>query len=338
MLTLCLILPENAPRLAWALPNLAHAVKAGCGCIVVARGTRETNLSQLQAFLLRTGGTLVRAEGSVTEPQALSLAAHSAQADSFLLPLTPQDRINLTGLEALLEQIGTSAAKLLALPRAFWLADPSNPLRAPETTDQTGATHPLRRLYPDPRQLVYRANALRKDRPQEADSNIWDAFFTGPQGAENTLSFQTPVLLQPLPNTAAGAAFATAQAFVAKSAEPDARLLQSLSWLASALILSPPEAAANTLDAAKGFLDSLPEAQKDSACSDSGPAGQLLAALAQDKKSEALAQLALLGQIRGNLISENLILSQEKLRYDVERALPGSDYLMELYQRTRGEI
>ena len=338
MLTLCLILQDDAADLELALPNLGQAIAAGCACVVVDRGSSDASLDVLHGFLLRTGAQLMRAERSTSAAEALALAASVVDGTSFLLPISAQERIYLAGIGALLSRLATNSSQLLITRRAFYVADPDHPVQAPEAK-RSGVTGPsVSSLHPDMRQILRHAKDMRKPEPTQTLAQTWAAFHSLVQSESLSFFAETPLLLRPIPKASAAHAFQAATAFVAEGSEADARLAHCLPWLDDALALSPPEAAFETLAEAESFLASLPAPLQAKATDATSVTSRLLHSLAQDKKSEALAQLALLGQARSNMINDALAQSQRALLRAVDRALPSSDYLRDLYHRTRGDI
>lgn len=338
MLTLCLILQDDAADLELALPNLGQAIAAGCACVVVDRGSTDASLEVVHGFLRRTGAHLIRAERSLSVAEAVALAASAVDADSFLLPVFAQDRAYIAGITALRSSLEQRSPDALFIQRAFYVADPSQPIDPPEVKRAGAADQTAPGLHPDMRQVLRRAKDMRTGQPPQTLVQTWTAFHSFSQAKGGRCFSNAPLLLQPVPKVSAAEAFQAATAFVTDSSEADTRLAHCLPWLDDALTLSPPEAALETLAEAKAFAAGLPKTLQAEAAAAKGAAPALIRALAQDKKSEALAQLALLGQARSNMINDALALSQMALLRAVERALPSTDYLMELYQRTRGDI
>lgn len=334
MLTLAMRIGNDAATLKHALPGLTGLAGETRQVLFLDQGSQDASREMLQAFIRRSGGALLALEGPVSAPEAAALARRQTGAD-YVLIFTPQDRINRAGLAALERRLAETRPDLVILASAFWLIGADCPLPGP---DAARGTERPRTLFPDPRRLVIRGGACAHPDPFTDPAAAWDVWRTVLDNRGQALLPPDPVLLRALPETGAAPAFEAATGWVMDAPKPARaeRLEEALLWTGDALSLAPAHSATETLSAAARLLAALPRALRRRIPDLAGSAAQVLAALARKDTAAALALLALLAQSRAELRTRALADSYAALRHDLDLALPGPDYLMELYARLRG--
>lgn len=326
--------PPQTHALKHALPGLIGLADASCPLVFLDQGTDAGSREMIQAFIRRHGGALLALEGPVSAAEATALVRRQTGAD-YVLPFTPQDRISRAGLAALKTRLEDTEPDLAVLASAFWLTSADHPLPGP---DAARGRDRAETLFADPRRLLLRGDGCDHPDPLADPAAAWTIWEGALARAAFVLHLPDPVLLRPLPETGAAPSFDAAIRWLKAAPRPEraAQLDTALLRLDDALALAPAEAAEDTLEAAQRLQAALPRALRRRLPDLPGPAARLLNALVRNARGEALAQLALLAAARNAERSRALAAEYAALRHDLDLALPGPEYLMELYSRLRG--
>lgn len=265
-----------------------------------------------------------------------------------VLLMRPYERLVVGALPRLAAWLKTHDPELALLAGGWWLTEPQVP--RPDNAPNSGLAYPdaarlaalsstathqdLLALTPDPRRLLLAKGCAPETNPFVDPSAAWVAW-------ENMLSdatpaiFSEPVLLRPLPETgAAPAIFAARDRIQAAPSGARAELLVRMApWLGDALALSPAHEAAVVEAALHGLWKGLPRRLRTKTADLPGPVGDVFAALA---RGQSLAALALLATARQERLTVALAAQYHGLRADLDLALPGPEYLANLYARIRG--
>lgn len=318
-----------------ALPGLTGLATKTRPLVFVDQGAGDSSREKIQAFIRHNGGQLVALDGAAPGTAVSALVRQKTGAD-YVLSLTPDDRINRAGLTALETRLEQTEPDLVVLASAFWLSSADHPVPGPDAARDHDRPETL---FADPRRLLRRGGGCDHPDPLADPGTAWTLWEDMLAGAGSVLHLTDPVLLRPLPETGAAASFdAAAQRLAHMSGSARASGLDRLlPRLDDALRLAPAGAAETTLEAAGRLLATLPRGlRRRRLAGMPGPAARLLSALARKETGAALAGLALLAEARNAQITRALAAEYAGLRHDLDLALPGPDYLMELYSRLRG--
>ncbi|KAA8610016.1 hypothetical protein [Salipiger aestuarii] len=244
---------------------------------------------------------------------------------AHVLPLRPGDRLAAGAAAGLATWLAREDPALALLGGGFHLGDGAAPLPGTPVLDAA---------RPDPRRLLPRGGCAPQIDPFADPAAAWAAWESALDGSAPAL-FEAPVLLRPLPQASAlpaltelGARLKTAP----RGAAP-ALLARLAPWLDDALAMAPAGHAFETAAAALALRAALPRALRREAAALPGATGALLRA---DTEAAALAVLGLLASARQDRIAQALAAGQAQLRRDLDLALPGPEYLADLYARVRG--
>lgn len=242
---------------------------------------------------------------------------------AYVLPLRPGDRLAAGAAAELAAWLAREDPALALLGGGFHLGDGAAPL--PDTA-------PLARL-PDPRRLLPRGGCAPQIDPFADPAAAWAAWEAALGDAPAL--FAPAVLLRPVPQGSARPVLTAlgARLKAAPRGGAPALLARLAPWLDAALALAPAEHAFETAAAALTLRAALPRALRREAGALPGPTGALLRA---ETEPAALAVLGLLASARQDNIATALAAGQARLRADLDIALPGPDYLADLYARVRG--
>lgn len=259
------------------------------------------------------------------------------------LVLRAEDRLcpaAVPDLLALMAQAGPE--DLLLWREAYWLADTDVPMPAPDAArwadlprQATGAD--VLGLLPDPRRILSAGPCPDLADPWQAADQAWTRYEAMIPATARVHLLKEPLVLRHLGAAAPAPGFAALASF---GAGADQALHRRLDWLGDLLPATGADQVAPLLQAAMNAAAVLPAAALQSA--EPGPARDLLLAL-QDSaagpvavQAAAQAQLALL--MASHQARRQSVLEQgyANLRRDLDLALPGPDYLADLYARLRG--
>jgi hypothetical protein len=165
-----------------------------------------------------------------------------------------------------------------------------------------------------------------------------DDYEAAVQGAGRIGFVPAPVLLSPLPapcDPAPQIATLSARLSAAPRGDAPALLGRALLRLDDMLALLDPAQAEGFLAAARAFAAALPRRLRRQALAHEGPSGAILSDLRRGDGASARARLTLhfAAQDRARVAALTGEIAQ--LRADLDLALPGPDYLVDLFHRAR---
>lgn len=323
MITLALLVQNDAAEMPAALAALRGVTADGTALVIIDQGSQDTTAALARGFLAKEGaGDLVVLDKTLSKPDATALALKTGKTD-FALVLTVHDRLRLKPFAQLQETLkaGTTPEKIVL--RAGWWASSVQSyipvLGAPEEG--------LASLVPDPG-LVLQKRGKAPAKPSDA-AQTWAEFYSALTPPAETVISAECTVLRPLALASGRGAFAKAQALVA--AAPEALGL-ALQWASAALALCPAGEADNVLREAEDFVAACTEKQRAELQGCETLAGRLLAACLAKDKSEALSRLALCAAMRQDAVLAALQADYASLRADLTAALPGPEYLLALHR------
>lgn len=264
-----------------------------------------------------------------------------------VLLLQPQDRLVAGTLPRLAAWLERHDPDLTLLAGGWWLTDlPGRPragagagLAFPDAPRQTalqdGApAEALLALTPDPRRLLQGQGSAPGHDPFADPAAAWAAWEAALAGAGAAMLFADPVLLRPFPQVSAAPAVAVLHdRLLAAPRGAQAGLLARLApWVGDAFALSSARAAWPVAEAIHRLWAGMPRRLRRLAIALPGPAGSVFKATSE---GQLLAVLALLATARHEALTASLVADHRQLRADLDLALPGPDYLADLYARVR---
>jgi len=356
-LSVLLTLPDrygggDGPRLATGLHQLARALDRMDRLVIIDTGTQDDMRAHLRVFAEGPGRgahILFLDPGAVVPATARALARRETGAE-YVLELGARDLLCAGATAALEAQLEETRPEVMICPHGWWVAGPSSGLPGPDAA-RLAAPVPAERypqLFADPRRLLPRdpeteercRQAVQAGNPGQG----W-ACYEAVLGEAATVALAAgPVLLRPLPDCRAAAAVSAARAALealpARAARGPA-LAQLLPRIFDELTQVDPANTDAVVAAARMLVGALPwrarRALRRAPVSAPGtePAAQLLAAAAAGDQVGATTLVAQLAAARDRACMRALSGEIGQLRTDLDRALPGPDYLMELYERVR---
>lgn len=370
MITLALTVSDERTALRATLASLAAQRPADFPVVFISSDRDSGQHDLLQTFVRRHGGRIMTTDGPLS-PADTTAMARGQTGLPYVVGLAPGDLLYRPGLEALHRKLANTRPDVVVLGSGWGHPGSGTPIPGPDAERAAHLSdHPdpaeLRSLYPMAGRVLLRdghfapRTAQATEMSEAADvaaiAALWthweqvlgeqvlgEPAFAGqtpslPLTPERLLFSPLPLLLPPLPSQGAARTLAAVTRRLAGVAKPDraARLERDLIRAGDALRLSPAAAAQDTLEAAHQLLASLPRGLRRQACAAPAPVGPLLNAVRRSRPDAALAQLALLANARTDQQIAALADGFTALRQDLDLALPGSDYLMDLYMRLRG--
>lgn len=353
MLGFVLMTRNEGRRLDLGLRRLAVALQdgaeSGAELLVIDAGSQDDTLARLQAFVAGPGrgAEILRLDAGPIHMQAgLRLARDRLEAP-YLLGLTGQDLICPAAIGPLRARLRAEQPDMMICNHGWWLAGPASVLDCADADrmaalaktgtgagkgDRAPERAALHRLLADPRRLVAGPDVAAA----EAGAD-WDVYDAALDRAGRVSVFGDPVLLRPVPGDRLAGLFGLAEAKLRACPGPQrpALLERLLQRLGDAMMFCDPGRAADTLAAAEQFRAAPAWRLRDAGKTRPGPAAQLLEALQSGGAPAGLAVLAVqaAAQDRARLLA--LSAEIQALREDLDLALPGPDYLLELYERVR---
>jgi len=332
-----------------------HAVVAGgrVPLLIVDQGSDDGTLRRLAGFMADSGtapGGRVRllklSAPEVDLDDATELARAELGAD-YVLGLRAGDLPCPPALEVLRVQLRARQPDLAICAQGWGLHGaalaPADATRL-ERMAGTGQPDPDV-LYPDPRRLLASAELRAQLGPMRRGSGAladWDLYDRWVGATRRRLIFSDPVLLRPLPVSPVQSLFSALAVRHAACPRGEGRvtaLARGLIRIGDEMRFYDPDAAAEVIAAASGLLRVLtwPEARGLRALP--GPAAELLATLRAGGRrlgwAAARAQLAAQAAEEDRRRLAALAGELRSLREDLDLALPGPDYLRDLYERVR---
>lgn len=336
---------EDDRRLALALRQLQGAVQAGTPLVIIDTGGPDSGaggrLTQLQDFVdgPGRGAVFLRLDQpGLSFRAALELARSETGAD-YVLGLTGQDLLLPAALAPLQQQLAQQHPDLVICGQGWWQGGPLEPL-APPDADRLVARQSAS-LWPDTRRLLPAAAfAAEFDLPENLSDDpledwyLWDGWL---DLAQHILVFAGPVVLRPLPASRVVNLFASLKTRLAGCPRRQRRalLLHAMSRVGDELTFCDPANALSEAAAAWEFYQTLGRRERGVVVQDPGSAGALMSALNAGGPSLALAVLAQQAAAQDRARLTAMRAEVRALRADLDLALPGPDYLRDLYERVR---
>lgn len=340
MLAVLMLVHNGGRRLELGLRQLQTVQQAGALLVLADTGSQDGSLEKLRVFAAGPGRGAVLLQLDQPElglPEAVALVRGETGAD-YVLGLTGQDLLLPKALPPLLEMLRCRRPELAVCGQGWWQTGPGAPLAAPDA-GRMGKVAP-KQLMPDPRRLLPAAGlAGRMGAPAPLPGPLgdWQAYDAWLQAAASVRVFPGPVLLRPPPpGRLAQMCSGLAQALRAAPRRQRPALLElGLLRLGDEIALCNPASAAEDATAAAGLQRSLGWRAGARAARQPGLAGQLMRALQQGGEAAALAVLAQQAAVQERARMAALTGEIRTLREDLDLALPGPDYLRDLYERVR---
>ena len=336
-----LMITQNGGAGLWARCGaLATVTVPGDEVLLYDTGESKDGAQLLRRFDQEVGwgegvvSRLVARSDICSEPVGGWAALRALSDHKSVLVLQDEARPTFDGIKMLRRLLETNAPELVLINSAWMLASPASVLpcpdvaRWPETGVQEGkAAHEAAlRLMPHPVRLFPTGDLPCAE------------YETAVKGATRIGFVSTPVLLSPLP----------------EPLDPTSQISELDAWLAAApyqsapetltcvllqlddlLMLLDPSYTEHFLDALRRFIDGLPRRLRRLALTYEGPIGAILSDLKRGDGASAIARLGLQFSAQDRARVGALTGEISQLRADLDLALPGPEYLMDLFQRTR---
>ena len=324
------------------LAALAPVLAEGDELIVCDGSSTDQSLERAAQLGERAAVRLIRLEHPVDSLAALQIACRESDAP-YLMALQPTDRLRPKPLAQLRARLVTESPDLAVLDSGWWLSDPQLPLPREDrgrvaALPERPAAQDLRGLCPDLGRLVLSRAALQENfKSPLLESSPAGRHVALLEAAETVIFQNGPVVLHALGGGALGTAPREAARLLAPlrgSAQAE-RLQELLCWLDEAVGFAAPSQAEELMASAQELERALSRGLRREMRGHPGACGRLMAALHRGGRAEVMALLALLAAEQSHLRSGHLARVYTRLRQDLDLALPGPDYLMELYSKVR---
>lgn len=343
MLTFAMATENEGPDLDLALRALAEA-KGPEDALVVFHTGDDRTLARLQTFAAHHTAQIIRTDGPIGDRADLLRLALEMAETNYTMVLAPTDRLHPDAFSALRKIVTQENPDLCLVHSAWWLADADHPL--PRSDSALFETLPLRPtatdcayLLPDPRRLIFRTADWRARLatwpPAEDDRAFYERALA--QSTE-LMAAPAPVLLHLyVPANPAPALLGFARALAARpKAERTACLVEWMPFLDESLTLCPPDETSAVLGTLPDIITELPRPFRWNMARLPGAFARLLEAQITEGRVGAKAELSLQISAQQQRRTDILASAYGRLRQDLDLALPGPDYLRNLYTRLRG--
>lgn len=342
MLTFAMTTANEGPDLDLTLRALTQVKGPDDALLVFHTGDAPT-LARLQSFAANHRTQIIQTDGPMDDRgDFLRLALQMAETD-YTIALSPTDRLLPEAFTALRETLKQETPDLCLFNSAWWLADTDHPLpRGDNALFDTLPLQPAAKdcagLLPDPRRLIFRtADWLPRlatwPRAME-ERAIYQRALTE---STKLMVLRAPVLLH-LYGSAnpARALSGFTQALAARpKRERAACLAEWTLFLDEELALCPATETSAVLSALPEIIAQLPRPVRRRMAQQPGALAQLLNARIKEGAPGAKAELSLQISAQQQRRTDILASAYSKLRQDLDLALPGPDYLRNLYTRLR---
>ena len=342
MLTFAMTTGNEGPDLDLTLRALAQ-VKGPHDALLVFHTGDEPTLARLQSFAANHRTQIIQTDGPMDDRgDFLRLALQMAETD-YTIALGPTDRLLPEAFTALRETLQQENPDLCLFNSAWWLADADHPL--PRGDNALFDTLPLRPaakdcagLLPDPRRLIFRTAdwqpRLATWPPAMEERAIYQRALTE---STKLMVLRAPVLLHLYCSAnPARALSGFTQALAARpKRERAACLAEWMPFLDEQIALCPPTETSALLDTLPDVIAQLPRSVRRDMARLPGTFARLLEAQITDGRVGAKAELSLQMSAQQQRRTDILASAYSKLRQDLDLALPGPDYLRNLYTRLR---
>jgi len=343
---------RGSPRLATGLHQLARALDRMDRLVIIDAGTQGGTRAQLRTFAegRGRGAHILSLDPGAVSPVAARALARRETGAEYVLELGARDLLCAGATAALEAQLEETRPEVMICPHGWWVAGPSSALPGPDAA-RLEVPVPAERypqLFADPRRLLLRApdveERCRLAVQAGAPAQEW-ACYDAVLGAVDTVALAAgPVLLRPLPDCRAAAAVSAARAALEAlpaRAPRGLALARLLPRISDELTQVDPANTDAVIAATRALVAALPWRARRAlrrapvSAPETEPAARLLTAVAAGDQAGATALVAQLAAARDRACMRALSGEIGQLRGDLDRALPGPDYLMELYERMR---
>jgi len=339
MLGFVLLAHNEGRQLELGLRTLTQALEPGDPLLLIDTGSQDGSLETLQIFADKTGRQveiLRLQEPGLSLAEAAQLGRQQTGAD-YVLAMTGQDLLLPNVVTPLKEMLKTQQPDLMICNHSWWVTGMAAPLACADASrvfeGEGGQLLPdLRRLLPTS------ALASRLERPAAATVLAeWQAYDDCLAAAQSLAVFPEPVLMRPLPVARLGSVFDDLVALLQGRSKGQYRMLlqQQLPRISDEMILCDPAQVEADIASAVRFYGALDEDDQRWVAQFRGPVGELMAGVCSGEPAAVRMVLSLQSstQDRARLLA--LTAEIRQLREDLDLALPGPEYLLEIYQRLR---
>lgn len=298
----------------------------------------------LEAYAQNHRARIIRTDSAVDGLGELLRLSLKMAETAYTLVLSPTDRLQRDAFDGLRSGLEQEAPDLCLIHSGWWLADPEQPL--PRDDSALFEALPVRPdagacagLLPDPRRLIWRTTEWVDQ------SATWPTHLDGKALYERGLSecghlmaAPKPTLLHHLTQVDPGPVLSSFTESLGAYPRKE-RMTCLREWaplLDEHIALCPPASAMLVLNSLPRIVALLPRLERRRMDQISGSFARLLEAWIKDGHPGAKAELSLCLSAQQQYRSEVLAAAYDRLRRDIDLALPGPDYLRTLYMRLRG--
>lgn len=325
------------------LRALGIAMKQGDRLIAIDTGSTDKTLTQLKTFGEVVGCDLIQlGNAALSDGEALALALDMAQTP-YLMLLGPQDRLNQNVVQQLRKRLKLEQPELAMFNSGWWHGDPTRAVDRIDAARASGlpplvSAVNLYGLCPDPRRCVISRDIWKDHCEMLINANTPVALYTALIAECDNIPFMNAKmvlhpqdLVDPTPLLITAATHITA---LPRAAQP-AALRDLMIWIDDAVVRTPTEAADVLIRGLEAFSGRLPRGRRKQLRNHDGPAGALFEAHWRSGREGALLRFVLGTLVEQQRQNEALIADYTRLKRNLQAALPGAQYLRDLYDRAR---
>jgi len=343
MLTFAMATENEGPDLDLPLRALAQTMEPADALLIFHTGDDRT-LARLQAFAAEHPARIIRTDSALEQRSDLLRLALEIAETSYIALLDPTDRLQPDTFNTLRLMLQQETPDLCLVHSAWWLADVEHPL--PRSDSALFETLPLRPtapdctgLLPDPRRLIFRT-ADWQARCATWPAVLEDRAFYRRALSESTelMATRAPALLHLYaPTDPAPTLLDFIQTLATRSRRERATCLAEwMPFLDEQMALCPATETSALLDTLPDVIAQLPRSVRRNMARLPGAFARLLEAQITEGRVGAKAELSLQISAQQQRRTDILASAYGRLRQDLDLALPGPDYLRNLYTRLRG--
>lgn len=290
------------------------------------------------------------ARANATDPAFWASLASTQAKHDYCLCLDGGDLLQHSPVAALRKLLKAGRPDLVVANHAHYVIGPASTLPCPDADrwpDLGGDLDTALHLTPDPRRLIASRDLLAKATPTLADLPPWQAYEHILRQAQSLRLMPEVLRLAPLPASdppdsipdsppARAAIFAIRDHLLATPRGDQPAMLDRLQCqLDDIVALLHPAQADDALDALAKLMRVIPRRLRNQAISHKGLSGPILTALHRNGPDVAFARLMPHFAIHERRQVEAMAKELHALREDLDLALPGPDYLIEMHERLR---
>lgn len=328
--------------------HLRSAVPDNIPLLLIDAGTEDATSCTLASLAATSHAEHVALSRTDCSPNLARSITRRMTGARHVLLVRAHERLVFAALPQLADWLVELDPERALLAGGWWLNEPYPP--RPDALPQGVLPYPdaarlaalpqkpdaaaLRSLCPDPRRILVTEDAPDESDPFSDPALAWESWQKLLSGPATPTVFPEPVLLRPLPEAGAAATLALALTRLKDTprGERGRFLEETASWLGDALVVSSAAEAPETDAALHRIWSMLSRRLRAQAAALPGPAGVVFSAVA---RGQSLAALSLLATARQEQIVRVMLAEQSQLRANLDLALPGPDYLADLYARVR---